>query len=188
MQVNRKLKLIFFSVAIVYCGSCFSQSNPTVTVKKIIFIRHGEKPEQGDNLSCKGLNRSLQLPAVLLKKFGVVDHILVPALKNGNSTNHSRMFQTISPYAIQQHLNINTKFDESESKAIANAITYLNGTVLLVWEHKSILKILKELGIKENIQWRDNDYDSIIIITYKNGIPILKRDTENLNPADKCNY
>ncbi len=186
--MNWKLKMIVFSIAIVYSSSCFSQSTSSVTAKKIIFIRHGEKPEHGDNLSCKGLNRSLQLPEVLNKKFGVIDHILVPALKNGNSTNHSRMFQTISPYAIQHYMDINTKYDESESKTIANAIKYLNGTVLLVWEHKHISKILKELGIKENIQWADNDYDSILIITFEKGIAVLKRDIENLSPADKCNY
>ena len=39
---------------------------------KVVIIRHGEKPadkaDGGDNLSCQGQNRALQLPAVLIKK------------------------------------------------------------------------------------------------------------------------
>ena len=38
---------------------------------KVIFIRHGEKPLKGDNLTCQGVNRSLQLPEVITTKFGV---------------------------------------------------------------------------------------------------------------------
>ena len=151
------------------------------TVNKVVFIRHGEKPEQGDNLSCKGLNRALQLPKVLDEKVGMVNYLFVPALKLGNSTNHSRMFQTISPYAIQHNLPINTMYDETDSKGISNTIKSLEGTVLLVWEHKNILNIVKELGIAEEVSWDDSDYDSIWVITFENGAPVLKRETENLN-------
>jgi hypothetical protein len=38
---------------------------------KVVIIRHGEKPETGDNLSCQGENRALQLPAVLYKKYNI---------------------------------------------------------------------------------------------------------------------
>ncbi len=184
--MNYKRNLISVIVTLFCCSLCYSQSN-IATVKKIVIIRHAEKPDNGDNLSCKGFNRSLQLAALLNKKFGIVDHILVPSLKTGKTTNHSRMFQTISPYAIQQNLNINTKYDVGDNKIIADVIRYLNGTVLLVWEHKNILKIVKELGIKESLKWDDNDFDSIWIITFEKGIPVLHRDTENLSPTSKCN-
>ena len=180
-------KIVILISSIGFCNIGYCQTSPGPNVKQIICIRHGEKPDKGDNLSCKGLNRALQLPAVLKKKIGPIDYIFVPALKNGKSTTHSRMFQTISPYAIQQNLAINTKYDEADIKGVSSGIKYLNGTVLLVWEHKNILKIVKELGIKENLKWDENDYNSIFIITFNKDGAMLKRDTENLNPADKCN-
>jgi hypothetical protein len=55
-------------------------------IKRIIIIRHGEKPDKGDNLSCKGLNRALQLPDVIYKKFGVPERIYTPTPDIGGST------------------------------------------------------------------------------------------------------
>jgi hypothetical protein len=41
------------------------------TVETIVCVRHGEKPPGSfGQLTCRGLNRSLALPDVLLKKFG----------------------------------------------------------------------------------------------------------------------
>ena len=185
--MNYKLRLLYLIIIALCCDNCYCQSKQSITVKKIVFIRHGEKPDKSDNLSCKGLNRALELPGVLRKKIGLIDYLLVPSLNNGKSTNHARMFQTIIPYAIQQNMDINTKYDETDNKLIAEKIKYLNGTVLLVWEHKNILKIVRELGVKDNLTWDDNDFDSIWIITFDKGSPSLKRETENLNPSDKCN-
>ncbi|HKN29694.1 MAG TPA: hypothetical protein VJY34_18125, partial [Roseiarcus sp.] len=37
----------------------------------IVFVRHGEKPAAGlGQLDCRGLNRSLELPAVINAMFG----------------------------------------------------------------------------------------------------------------------
>lgn len=44
---------------------------------KLVFIRHAEKPLKGDNLTCQGLNRALQIPAVLYNKFGVPAYLFV---------------------------------------------------------------------------------------------------------------
>jgi hypothetical protein len=37
---------------------------------KIVIMRHVEKADKGDNLNCKGFNRSELLPAVLYQKYG----------------------------------------------------------------------------------------------------------------------
>src|SRR5947208_16944991 len=86
------------AIGFIYCSNSQStQSN----LQRIIIIRHGEKPDQGDNLSCQGLNRALQLPAVLNQKFGTPNAIFVPSLKMGKSTNAARMYQTIVPFAVK---------------------------------------------------------------------------------------
>src|ERR1700748_3559692 len=81
---------------------------------RVVIIRHGEKPDNGDNLNCQGLNRSLALPKVLYAKFGVASAVYVPSINGGNKTKSGRMFQTITPYAVKYNLQINSSYDEDE--------------------------------------------------------------------------
>src|ERR1700760_3001048 len=87
--------LAFLTIPVFF--SCSGQSKHQKRELKIILIRHGEKPENGDNLSCAGLNRSIKLPAVIKNKFGVPDYIYVPAPNTGKRTNNVRMLQTVTP-------------------------------------------------------------------------------------------
>src|ERR1700712_1462726 len=103
----KRISLILLMIGMVSFTTCAQNKN-----LKLIFIRHGEKPDVGDNLSCAGFNRSLKLPEVFKAKFGIPDHIYVPALNLGKSTPRGRMFQTVSPFAIKYNLTINTKFAE----------------------------------------------------------------------------
>ena len=115
-------------------------------MQKVVIIRHAEKPDKGDNLSCKGFNRALELPAVLYNKYKVPDKIFIPAVNNGKSTNQLRMLETIAPFAIKYNLNIDTKYDVDDAKDVADAILKTNGYVLVVWEHDKIDNIVKALG------------------------------------------
>jgi hypothetical protein len=153
---------------------------------KIVFIRHGEKPEKGSNLTCKGLNRSLLLPALINQKFGVPDFVYVPSLKLGEKTTHARMFETVAPLAARYNLEIDSKFDETDSAGVANDIMQKKGTVLVVWEHKAISTIIHALGVQYNTKWGGDDYDTIIIITFTNGKATLTMDKEGLNPSEDC--
>jgi hypothetical protein len=174
---------LFIVIGSFYCSN--SQS-PAGGLQRVVIIRHGEKPEDGDNLSCQGLNRALQLPAVLNQKIGRPDAIFVPSLKMGKSTSGARMYQTIVPFAVKYNLAINSKFDVDDADGIAGGIKKATGTVLLVWEHKQVAKILKALGLNEKEKWDDDDFDSMLIISYKNGTPVLTRDHEGLHPATNC--
>jgi hypothetical protein len=162
----------------------FSSASPSESSKtlRVVIIRHGEKPEKGDNLSCQGMNRALQLPNVLRQKFGVPDFTYVPALTCGTLTDHARMFQTVTPFAIKHNLTINSAFDESDYKNIVADVLQKTGTVLLVWEHKAIPHIAHHLGVKEPLSWEDTDFDSIWIIDFSNGKASLTRDQEGIIP------
>jgi hypothetical protein len=155
---------------------------------RVVIIRHGEKSAKGDNLSCQGLNRSLQLPKVLNAKFGVPSITYVPALNPGKSTTHVRMFQTISPFVIKYDLSVNSNYDVDNYSGLAANIQKKTGTVLVVWEHKAMDNILSELGVKSKdvVKWGDDDYDSIWIVTYKNGKAKLTIDKEGLTPSTGC--
>lgn len=155
---------------------------------KVVIIRHGEKPADGDNLSCQGQNRALQLPAVLTQKFGTPNYVYVPALENDKSTAHSRMFQTASPLAIKYNLTINSKYSSKNSEKIAKHVLKQTGTVLMVWDHSSIQDLAEKLGVTHATQWNDDDFDSIWLITFADGEAKLAQDKEGLNPAPVCNF
>lgn len=155
---------------------------------KVVIIRHGEKPADGDNLSCQGENRALQLPAVLMQKFGKMDYLYVPSLKNDTSTAHSRMFQTASPLAIKHNIVVNSKFSAKDEGEIAHSVFKKTGTVLMVWEHSATAELAKALGVARPPHWDDADFDSIWVIGYHNGKARLTLDKEGLAPSPACNY
>ncbi len=185
-------KLVFAIVAMMVCNyflvsvSFGQDKNPTL---KVVFIRHGEKPKKGNNLTCEGFNRSLQLPRVLYAKFGVPSNIYVPALGLGSETKHCRMFETIVPFAVKYNITLNTKFEEKDASDIATEIKKQTGTVFIVWEHKAIAPIVQALGINNpDLKWDDDDFDSIWILTYTNGTPVFTLDKEGIGPSSVCPF
>jgi len=184
--MNRSLLKIFivviFGLFISYNGHCQNFK------LKVIFIRHAEKTQLGDNLTCAGLNRSLQLPHVIGSKFGVPDYTYVPSLGLGEYTSQGRMFQTVSPLAIKYDLAVNSKYDKDDIAGIANDIMQKKGTVLVVWEHHAIASIVEALGIHgHDLTWSHNDFDSIWIVTFdKNGEATFTEDTEGIRPGSNC--
>jgi hypothetical protein len=185
MNLQHGLLILVFQV-FCYIDS-YAQSpmqNPSL---KVIIIRHAENPLKGDNLSCQGLNRSIQLPPVLYSKFGIPNFAYVPAIGRGPATKHARMFQTIVPMSIEYNLKINSNYDENDSTNIASEIKSKNGTVLIVWDHKAIPSIVRALGVAGfYLKWSEEDFDSIWIVTFTNGRAIFSADKEGLSPGLKC--
>lgn len=154
----------------------------------VIIIRHGEKPDDGDNLSCKGLNRSLGIPGSLSSKFSIPLYTYIPTIDCGKDTKHSRMFQTVTPFAVQYDLTINSKHEVDDINGVANAVIgklgtkSKHGTILLVWEHKNIQPIAVALGVKDAPKWQGSDFDSIWVITNAGTSNAkLKKGAEGLN-------
>jgi hypothetical protein len=168
----------------LFCKQLSAQNN-----LKVVFIRHGEKPKDGDNLNCKGLNRSLLLPKVLHDKYGVPDFTYVPVLEMKKGTKHARMMETIVPFAVKYNLKLNSKYANKDTVEIAKDIKEKKGIVLVVWEHHALSGIVHALGITDPaLKWDDEDFDSIWIVDFKNGVPTLSYDKEGLSPSDDCNF
>ena len=156
---------------------------------KVILIRHAEKPKKGDNLTCQGINRSMELTPVLYSRFGLPVAIYVPAMHFGDNTKHSRMFQTIVPFAAKYNLPISGKFHEDDTAELAHEIREQKGTVFVVWEHSRLPAIAHSLGIQDpTLTWSDDDYDSIWIITWHDGVAHMERSSEGLHPSAACPY
>jgi len=164
-------------------------------VLRVVIIRHGEKPEEGDNLSCTGLNRALALPAVLDRLLPTPPTCTyVPIIgTNDDSTSQARMFQTVTPYAVRHNLCVNSDYAVDNAAGLAQELRQQRGTALVVWEHKAISEIIKELGIKEELEWPDEDFDSIWLIEFSGGgakgkakRPTLTRNRQGIQPAATC--
>lgn len=164
-------------------------------VLRVVLIRHGEKPASGDNLSCAGLNRALALPAVLNKLLPAPpDYTFVPLIgTDGQDTTSIRMLQTVTPYAVQHNLTINSDYRADNTTGVAHQLRRCRGTVLVVWEHINLVKIAEKLGIKELLDWPDTDFDSIWTVTFSGGgtkgkakRPVLTRSREHIQPAAVC--
>lgn len=164
---------------------------PDSIIRRVVIVRHGEKPKNGDNLSCEGLNRALALPDVLDSLFGKPDYSYVPRIHTGKSTSNVRMFQTISPMAVRYNLTVDTKYKETDTVNVAAEILTKKGTILIVWEHGNIPGVARNLGVtKPDLHWDGSDFDSIWVIDFvnRNGkwVPTFKKKKEHINPLDKC--
>ena len=186
----KKLVLLVLLCAAVGAALSFSslaRTSPDNSLR-VVIIRHGEKPETGDHLSCQGQNRALLLPAVLFRKFNKPDHIYVPAMGVGKSNAHARMFETIVPFAVKYGLDVNSEFQVDGYAAIAERVLGKNGTVLMVWQHDAIPALAANLGVANPPKWKDKDFDSIWIITFASGKASLAIDHEALSPSQNCNF
>jgi hypothetical protein len=181
-----KTLLTVFLFGFTICVRVDSQTNATPlsgtstqTVETIVCIRHGEKPPGGlGQLTCRGLNRALALPSVLLAKFGSPQFVFAPspALKvddNHKGYHYVRPMMTIEPTAIRCGLPISAQFGYKEIESLEGELgkpAYNNATIFIAWEHLLLDDFVKDLvkahgGDPTQVPpWPRDDYDSIFVI------------------------
>ncbi len=183
----------------------FAQASiPGQTVETLICVRHGEKPPGGlGQLTCRGLNRALALPKVLLKKFGAPQFVFAPnptEKVDPGGYYYVRPLATIEPTAIRCALPVNTEFGYREIKGLENELqkpAYQNATVFIAWEH-GLLDLFAKNVVKDNggnasdvPPWPGKDYDTIFVIKITHHGPhasvTFTLDHEGLNNlSDNC--
>jgi hypothetical protein len=139
----------------------YGQGNTTVApadanIETIVAIRHGEKPPEGlGNLNCRGLNRALALPNVLLPKYGKPAFIFAPnpTEKVDWGKFYVRPLVTIEPTAIRCQLPINTAYGYTQIDQLADELkkpAYQHVLVFVAWEHRLLVEfaqlMLKSYG------------------------------------------
>jgi hypothetical protein len=149
----------------------------------IVAIRHAEKPPSSlGQLTCKGLNRALALPKVLIPRYGKPDRIYAPDPGTrigqlGNlSYSYVRPLMTIEPIAIQLEMPVNALIGfknvgqlRKELLASENA----NSVIYLAWEHVYLnefaKRLLKAYGKDPSVvpDWPNEEYDRIYIFRIK---------------------
>jgi len=164
---------------------CITESSTwsdDAATQTLVFIRHGEKPDEGlGQLSCQGLNRALALPPVIAKSFGRPDFIYAPdpsASKKdaGELYGYVRPLATVEPTAIFFKLPVDTSFGFSDIIDLQAALekhlsAHRDILILIAWEHKQIEALVKGLldahgGDPAAVpKWHGNDFDSIYVVT-----------------------
>ncbi len=146
----------------------------------IVFFRHGEKPPGGlGQLSCRGLNRALALPVVLVSKFGVPEFLFAPNPSHqiedaGKQYDYIRPLATIEPTAIMFGLPVNTQWGLQQIGHLRRELLqprYGQARIFVAWEHFLLAKLVKQLvaagGADPALvpEWPPDDFDSIYVVT-----------------------
>ncbi|WP_051785753.1 hypothetical protein [Endozoicomonas numazuensis] len=169
--------LVFFLLT----GLVASFVNAQSTEETLVIFRHGEKPKAGlGQLDCRGLNRSLLLPDLLLEKYPKPDFLFAPKPsdrvyeRHGDQKHYDyvRPLATIEPTAIRLGLPVNVQFGYKQVRALASEVTktkYHHATLYLVWEHSEILRFVKELqkqfgNYQLTEDWGNEEYNRVLII------------------------
>ena len=169
---------------LLFCDGAHDQLGLTVRAavggETVVVLRHGEKPSEGlGQLTCTGLNRALQLPAVLIGRFGRASAIFAPnpamQVTEGPASlpySYVRPLATIEPTAIQLGLPVNTQMAFSDVAGLEHAVTappYSNSTVFIAWEHKYAYKfaqqLLSDFGQDSSAVpvWNSDDFDMMYV-------------------------
>jgi hypothetical protein len=169
------------------CGRSAEASKTLSEVKpaiRFVFLRHGEKPAEGlGQLNCKGLNRALALPDVLLQRFGRPNALYAPSpaytkADKGKVYNYIRPLATIEPTAIRLGMPVHTEygFDQVEQlkaallKEVRYPETKSKRQVWIVWEHKETINteraLFKTLGVNPDLaqDWDADEFDRLDVI------------------------
>lgn len=147
---------------------------PSSRPAQVIFIRHGEKEEDGSKgalLNEQGLARADALVDYFQKDpktmtFGPPAAIFAVTPNPGKSTH--RTIQTVAPLADRLKMKVLTPYGKDQIEDIArdiNSPVYSGKTVLVCWSHRNINPIIEKLGA-ESPHYPDGRFDLVYRATY----------------------
>jgi hypothetical protein len=159
--------------------SCGPQT-PPANGETIVMLRHGEKPEGGlGQLTCKGLNRSLALPSLLIGRYGKPDFIYAPnpsvQVDDGNNRptySYLRPLATIEPTAIRLGMPVNAQIGFDRIAKLRKELlqpAYAHSLIFVAWEHIKLHDFAVEMlrrygaGSAQAPDWPNSDYETIYV-------------------------
>ncbi len=153
----------------------------------IILMRHGEKPDQGNELSERGWQRAKALPT-LFDRIG--SPVALYGMSPKNDDGSIRAIQTLKYVAEKFKLVIQSDFNKKETVQLISDIKknkiYDGKIVVICWEHKYIIEIAQLLGVTQNINWPGKQFDRYWRLDYSpQGVLTHYQDLpERLLPGD----
>jgi len=154
--------------------------SPQLGTETIVVFRHGEKPPGGlGQLSCKGLNRSLALPSMLIGRFGKPDALYAPdpSVRINDwhilpTYSYLRPLATIEPTAIRLEMPVNTQIGYNQIGKLQHELLrpgYAHSLIFVVWEDFMLRQLAKQMlsdygsSSAELPDWPDSDYETIYV-------------------------
>jgi hypothetical protein len=161
------------------CPHSFAQRS-NANEETIILIRHGEKPPAGlGQLTCKGLNRALALPSLLIGRYGKPDFIYAPNPsvqvndRSANGYSYIRPLATIEPTAIRLGMPVDAQIGFDRIDLLQQELLQpadAHSLIFVAWEHLKLHEfaeqMLKSYGTSQ-VQlpdWPNNDYETIYVL------------------------
>lgn len=174
-------------------------SQSVLAQETLIFVRHGEKPaNDSGQLTCKGLNRALALPDVLLDRYGKPDFIFAAGPKENKTGSSLRALSTIMPTAVRVGLPIGIQFHADDIAGLQQELLsdkYQNSRIFIAWEHKNLDKAVKNIvaarGGDASLvpELPGSDFDSIFVVTLDQGKVSFRQEREGLTQlAESCPF
>lgn len=174
-------------------------SQSALAQETLIFVRHGEKPaNDSGQLTCKGLNRALALPDVLLDRYGKPDFIFAAGPKENKTGSSLRALSTIMPTAVRVGLPIGIQFHADDIAGLQQELLsdkYQNSRIFIAWEHKNLDKAVKNIvaarGGDASLvpEWPGSDFDSIFVVTLDQDKVSFRQEPEGLTQlAESCPF
>jgi hypothetical protein len=160
----------------------------------ILIIRHGEKPDKGDDLSKEGKKRAKAYVSYF-RKFRVdsqplrLDYLFAAA----DTKDSHRPRLTLEPLSKAIGLPINSQYECTHNEQLVGAIQAQPSakTTLICWHHEQIPQLVTALGadpktVLGDKKWPDDVFGWVIQLRYDSAgnLTQAKRISENLMPDD----
>ena len=136
--------------------------SPAQAMRTVYFIRHGEKPQEGNGLNAQGIQRA----QYIRKLFGPdseykIDYILAQRPKKNGA--QGRPFDTVRPLAEDLGLAVDTGCGRDDFDAVTTKIKQYTGSgnILVCWEHKRLTDLAVMLGVHKPPRYPTDRYDII---------------------------
>ncbi len=163
---------------------------------QVVLIRHGEKPDVGNDLNAQGYARANALPDFfktnpVITVFGPIGGIF--AMERASEHNSNRAVETMIPTAKALNLTIHQNHMKDDTSAVVqeiiNSPEYNGKTVVICWEHKKIPIFASQFGLINGPQnWDGSVFDRAWILRFPKNMPVQYLNIgEHVLPSDSSN-
>ncbi len=183
-SANKWLPHVVTAIIIALCRFAANVSAQELTynertVESLVILRHAELQPRGlGQLSCRGLNRALMLPGILLPKYGRPTAIFAPdpsqkIHEHGGNYSYVRALATIEPTAIKAELPVDAEIGYRNINDLQKQLMqpqYWNATVYICWEHQMLETFTRDLirSFRGNVKivpaWKGSNFDRIYVL------------------------
>jgi len=189
---RRLVTAVLFASTLISAAE--SQEGPKDAI--VLIIRHAEDGAAGRGLTPRGQQRA-EAYKDYFKNFTVDSKRLRPdavfAAKDSKKSQRPRL--TVEPFAKAEKLRIDTRFDNTESAALAADLraTEQGKVILICWRHPYVPDLLRALGAQpEDLlprgKWPNRVFDWVILLSFEKDGHLIpsssRRINEHLMPGD----